>query len=72
MRKTTKAFADSHQDIEVLDLSSLLPLDAYYDGAHVYDDINTQIAETLANYLRANLKRLIQKKALSGEVKSTS
>jgi len=72
MRKTTKAFSDSHQDIEVLDLSSLLPLDAYYDGAHVYDDINTQIAETLANYLRADLKRLIQKKTLSGEVKSTS
>lgn len=72
MRKTTKAFSDSHQEIGVFDFSSLLPLEAYYDGAHVYDDINYQIAETLAKSLRTNLKRLIQENALAGEVKPTS
>ena len=72
MRKKTKAFSDSNQDIDVLDLSSLLPLEAYYDGAHVYDDINIQIAETLANSLRANLKRLIEEKAFVSKAKPTS
>lgn len=66
LRKTTQQFADANLQIEVLDLSSLLSLEAYYDGAHVYDEINTQIAETLAQALRPDLERVMKQKAHAG------
>ncbi len=72
MRKQTGIFSNSNTDIVVLDLSSLLPLEAYYDGAHVYDDINTKIAKTLAISLRANLKQLIKEKLHMDTMQSNS
>ena len=48
-RKTIKAFSDKHPDTQVLDLSSALPQNAFYDGAHVYDEINDIIVDKLLN-----------------------
>ncbi len=48
-RKTTQEFSEANTDIEVLDLASFLPADAFWDGAHVYDDINDIIAQKLAD-----------------------
>ena len=61
MRKKTKAFSVSHPEVRVLDLSSLLPLEAFYDGAHVYDDINSVIAKELAKSLQDQVVQIIER-----------
>ena len=59
-RKTTKEFAHSHQDIKVLDLSDILSAGAFYDGAHVYDEINDVIANRLVDLIADAIGALIE------------
>ncbi len=48
-RKVVKGFRQRHPQLTILDLSSLLPREAFYDGAHVYDEVNHTIAKNLAD-----------------------
>lgn len=47
-RNVVKRFRQRHPELTILDLSSLLPREAFYDGAHVYDEVNNTIAKNLA------------------------
>ena len=49
MRAMTQVFAGENPDVIVLDFSSLLPFDAFFDGAHVYDEQNEIIATAIFN-----------------------
>lgn len=61
-RYSTQIFLNKHPEIIVSDMSSLLPETTFYDGAHVYDEVNIQIAEKLADLLNDNLQRIIAEK----------
>jgi hypothetical protein len=61
-RHTTQIFLNKHPEVTVSDMSSLLPEAAFYDGAHVYDEVNIQIAEKIADLLNSNLQRIIGEK----------
>jgi len=58
LRKTTRRFSQTHPHLGILDLSSFLPLDAFFDGAHVYDDMNDTIAEKLADLIERDIQIL--------------
>jgi lysophospholipase L1-like esterase len=51
LRQTTRKFSEMQPELGVLDLSSFLPAEAFFDGAHVYDDVNDLIARKLADFI---------------------
>ena len=61
-RQTTQTFSNKYPETLVSDMSSFLPEEAFYDGAHVFDEVNIQIAEKLAGLLNESLQRIITKR----------
>ncbi len=57
-RSTIREFSEAHSGIGVLDLSSLLPEDEFFDGAHVYDEVNDRIATKLADFIMEDLDEM--------------
>lgn len=43
------------EGIRYLDLAALLPVDSFYDGAHVYDDVNEHIAAEIEAFIAPDL-----------------
>jgi hypothetical protein len=58
LRKTAQAFSEAHPELGVLDLSSFLPSKAFFDGAHVYDDVNDHVAGKLADFIANDIERM--------------
>ncbi len=54
-------FANAHSDLGVLDLPSFLPAEAFYDGCHVYDEINDNIAKELTQLIEKHVNLLCSK-----------
>ncbi len=57
-RDSIQTFSRVNPSLNVLDLSSLLRADAFFDGAHVYDDVNDTIAEVLVQHLSDDIHKL--------------
>ena len=57
-------FAQDHPGLDVVDMSSALPADAFYDGAHVYDEVNDVIANRLAETLAPSIEHIQQPQAV--------
>ena len=58
MRRTTREFVGRNAGVRRLDLADMLPSDAFYDGAHVYDDVNAQIAARIAEFMASDVEAL--------------
>lgn len=58
LRGSLHSFANENPTLSTLDLSSLLPANAFFDGAHVYDDVNNIIAAELAEYVSDDIRDL--------------
>ncbi|MFC1661603.1 hypothetical protein ACFL3S_09155 [Gemmatimonadota bacterium] len=56
MQEATQDLADRQSEFRVLDLSDLLQPEAFYDGAHVYDDVNQIIAREIAGFLETEIE----------------
>ena len=56
MRRSTGAFDTRIAGVRRLDLSDMLPSDAFYVGAHVYDDVNAQIAARIAEFMASDIE----------------
>jgi hypothetical protein len=69
-RQTTQTFSNKYPETLFSDLSSLLPEEAFYDGAHVFDEINIQIAEKLADLISGTLQRIIAENLSESSKKS--
>ncbi len=59
MRHSVKAFAQTHSDLTVLDLAEMLPKEAFYDGAHVFDEVNIEIAVRLVSAMDHTIQELL-------------
>ncbi len=66
-RQETAQFAATNPDLGVLDLSEFLPLVEYfYDGCHVYDEVNDRIANRIADLISPTLFAKIKHASSSG------
>ena len=61
-RKTAAEFSKRYPDTGTLDLSSMLPTDAFYDGAHIYDDVNDIVAARLAGLIESQITEQLRNK----------
>jgi hypothetical protein len=59
MRQVTRDVSSRLPEFRMLDLSDLLQADAFYDGAHVYDDVNPAIAREIAGFLETEIEAVV-------------
>lgn len=59
LRQSIQNFSKENPTLNILDFSSLLSADAFFDGAHVYDDVNDRIAAELAEHISGDVSRLV-------------
>ena len=62
MRSNVRQFARTNPNSAVLDLAAFIPrLDAYIDGAHVYDEVNDEIALEIAKAIEPRIRKAMSR-----------
>ena len=64
-RVAVAEFAKQHPDAAVRDISDLLPKTSFYDGCHVYDEVNDTIAAQIVKLIDPVIEKMNNSKSTS-------